>query len=339
MAIRPKKLSRSPAELDIENPRGDVLADVLGATLSRNVLYKPVECGAPWGLAAPDSSRAMFYVVARGAALLEVQGQPRLTLSSGDVVFIPHGTAHVLRDSDKTRPTSVCDGPMCNSSSPRHLGGDGAVTTLIAGFFDIGGARKPALLAAMAPVVPLYATDPAAGPWLAATVQLILAEAAAPGPASVIVMQRLADVLFIRALRALASRGQCHTRGLMALSDPPVNHALSLMHARVAQPWTVARLARRVGMSRSAFAARFTQLVGDPPLQYLARWRMARAAERLRDTDEGVGEVAAYVGYESVPSFAKAFKRWQGMSPGAFRKQRRAMAQKGEQQGKKQQRG
>ena len=97
------------------------------------------------------------------------------------------------------------------------------------------------------------------------------------------------------------------------------------MHARVGEPWTVAKLAARVGLSRSGFALRFTELVGEPPLQYLARWRMARAAELLRDTHEGMGEIAAKVGYESVPSFSKAYKRWQGTSPGAFRRTQRAL--------------
>jgi AraC-like DNA-binding protein len=96
--------------------------------------------------------------------------------------------------------------------------------------------------------------------------------------------------------------------------------SLALLHARVEHPWTVAALAARVGLSRSSFAARFHQLVGEPPLQYLARWRMARAAELLEDRKLGIDEIAGRVGYESVPSFTKAFKRWQGNSPGAFRR-------------------
>ena len=98
------------------------------------------------------------------------------------------------------------------------------------------------------------------------------------------------------------------------------DNALALMHAQVAHPWTVAELAARVGLSRSGFSARFTELVGEPPLQYLARWRAARAAELLRGTSEPVSTIAERVGYESTPSFNKAFKRWQGTSPGAYRR-------------------
>jgi AraC-like DNA-binding protein len=236
------------------------------------------------------------------------------------VAFIPHGSAHVLRDSGTTEPAPVCDGKEFTDASPRHIGGRGASTTIVTGFFDRGGAREPLLLRGMPRVAVLSPTHPTSGAWIAATVQLILAESAAPGPASTIVLQRLADVLFVQALRSMSSHARCRPSGLAALSDPPIHEALALMHARVEAPWTVAILARRVGLSRSGFAARFAELVGEPPLQYLARWRIARAAELLRDTDEDLAEIARRVGYESVPSFSKAFKRWQSVSPGAFRR-------------------
>ena len=172
----------------------------------------------------------------------------------------------------------------------------------------------------MPEVVLLSPADSSAGPWIAATIQLLLAESAAPGPASTIVLQRLVDVLFVQALRTLSTHTACNRSSLAALSDPAVSYALRLMHARVGEPWTVGTLAAEVGLSRSGFAARFTELVGEPPLQYLARWRMARAAELLRDSHDGIVDIAGRVGYESVPSFSKAFKKWQGMSPGTFRR-------------------
>jgi AraC-like DNA-binding protein len=195
----------------------------------------------------------------------------------------------------------------------------------VTGFFELG-AHKPVLLERMPTAIVLATTDPASGPWIAATVQLLLAETASPGPASAIVLQRLADVLFVQALRSLSTRLDCRKSGLAALADPPVHHALALMHARVAEPWTVATLAAKVGLSRSGLAARFTELVGEPPLQYLTRWRIARAAELLRETDHGIAEIAERVGYESVPSFSKAFKKWRGVSPGIFRRHRAARA-------------
>lgn len=320
MAVRPKKLSQTPTPLDLEDPRGDVLADVLGAVLLRNALYKRIEARAPWGLRKPSRDRAVFYVIARGAAILEVDGERALELSAGDIVFIPHGTAHTIRDSLKTKPEAVCDGKRRPDSATRRIGGSGASTSIITGFFELGDRRPQVLLANMPRVALFSATDPASAPWIAATVQLFLAESAAPGPASSIVLQRLADVLFVLVLRSISKRPECKERGLIALSDPAVHAALDLMHARVSDPWTVAQLAAKVGLSRSGFAGRFTDLVGEPPLQYLARWRMSRAAELLRQSDENIAAIAERVGYESVPSFTKAFKRWRGISPGVFRR-------------------
>jgi transcriptional regulator GlxA family with amidase domain len=129
----------------------------------------------------------------------------------------------------------------------------------------------------------------------------------------------LADVLFVQALRSLSRHEAC-PQGLPALSDPAIHKALSLMHGDVGSRWTVASLAKTVGLSRSGFAARFVELVGEPPLHYLVRRRISRAAELLRDTDDAIAEVATRVGYESVTSFSKVFKRWRGASPGVFRR-------------------
>ena len=298
----------------LEDPRGDVLADVLGASLLRNAMYRRIECGAPWGMAVAAHDRATFYVVVRGNARVEVEDEPVCELSAGDTLFIPHGTAHVVRDAEQTKPVRVCDGCPQPGAATRRLGGTGAQTTLIKGFFQFAG-RKPSLLDALPRVIPLTSTDPTQHRWTAATLQLLLAESAAPGPASAIVLQRLADVLFVQTLRALAT----HRNGLAALADPAIHEALSILHGKVAHPWTVAALAKAVRLSRSGFAARFTALVGEPPLQYLARWRMGRAAELLRETRRRIAEIAQDVGYESVPSFNKAFRKWQGQSPTSFR--------------------
>ena len=307
------------------------MADVLGAALLRHALYKRMECYAPWGLRAPARPRARFFLIARGSALIEVEGEKPLSASASDVIFLPHGTAHVIRDSATTKPDLICDGKESSGPGSHRIGGSGAQTSIILGFFELGG-RPPALLERMPNLVVLSsrrsASDSSASGPLALTVQLtaqlMVAESASPGPASVIILQRLADILFVQALRSLSCSSSCKNPGLAALGDPPVHEALELMHGHVEKAWTVAELASRVGLSRSGFATRFTSLVGEPPLQYLARWRIARAVELLRDGASTVDEVASRVGYESVPSFSKAFKRWRGVSPGAFRREERS---------------
>ncbi|WP_093516877.1 AraC family transcriptional regulator [Stigmatella erecta] len=320
MRKTPKQLAEKPTPLELRDPRGDAVADVLGASLIRHALYSPIEARAPWGLRIPRRNRASFYLVAHGSARLEVEGERAHVLSSGEAGFVPHGTAHVLRDSADSEPLPVCDGPYSLSWVPRRIGGHGAATAIVAGFFELSDGRGPVLLQGVPPLVVLSASDPASGPWISAAVQFILAESASPRPAGNIVLQRLADVLFVLALRSTVGNGPCQRGAIAAVADPRVYETLSLMHARVAEPWTVDMLARRVGMSRSGFAARFTELVGESPLQYLARWRIARAAELLRDTTEKVETIAGRVGYESVPAFSRAFKRLQGTGPAAFRR-------------------
>lgn len=288
--------------------------------LLRNALYKQIEARAPWGIAVEGKNRAMLYLVARGQALLEVPGHPVRVLEAGHVAFLPRGGSHVLRDAPTTEPSAVCDGERRTASSTRRIGGRGAKTSIVAAFFELD--RTPPTLLARRDDVIVLANDPP-DPLVKATIDLVLAEVENPGPASTILLQRLADVLVVHSLRSLTKRSDCRAhrqQGLVALSDPPIHEALSLMHTNVGHAWTVAELASRVALSRSGLAARFSELVGEPPLQYLARWRVTRAAELLRHSEDAVSTIAARVGYESTPSFNKAFKRWQGTSPVAYRR-------------------
>jgi transcriptional regulator GlxA family with amidase domain len=134
------------------------------------------------------------------------------------------------------------------------------------------------------------------------------------------IVSRLADILVVQAVRAnLAQSGGC--KGwLRALIDPQIGRALSLIHEKPEDDWTVESLASKVGMSRSAFAARFAQLVEEPPLTYLTRWRMQKASRLLETSHAGVAEVAKRVGYDAEAAFSKAFKRWIGVAPGAYRR-------------------
>lgn len=323
MTARPSLLSERPLRLDLADPRGDVLADVMSLGLLRNVLYRQIEARAPWGLAVSKRDRALLYVIARGRAYLEIEGEKPRILEQGHAAFLPRPVRHTLRDDPSSPAVEVCDGKhMMPSGATRRVGGRGEQTSIVAAFFELTP-TTPTLLDRRPGVVVLSDHATAGDPVVKATIAVLLAELASPGPATTIIQQRLADVLVVQALRTLTKHSECSKHrpsSLGALSDPRIHRALSLMHAHVDHDWTVAELATKVGISRSGFAARFTELVGEPPLQYLARWRVARAAELLRTTDDAVGEIAAKVGYESAPSFNKAFKRWQGASPGEYRR-------------------
>ena len=153
------------------------------------------------------------------------------------------------------------------------------------------------------------------------TLRLIAAEGRELRPGGEAVITRLSDILVIQAIRSwIAGDPAGQTGWLGALQDPRIGRAMSLVHRDPAQPWSVASLARETAMSRSAFAARFTELVGEPVMQYVTRWRMQVALDWLQHDDTAVAELAARLGYESEAAFSRAFKRTVGMSPGAARR-------------------
>jgi AraC-like DNA-binding protein len=157
--------------------------------------------------------------------------------------------------------------------------------------------------------------------WLEANLQFVASEMASGEPGFETIVSRLADILVVQAVRAhLAQSGGGCKGWLRALIDPQIGRALSLIHEKPEDDWTVESLASKVGMSRSAFAARFAQLVEEPPLTYLTRWRMQKASRLLETSQAGVAEVAKRVGYDAEAAFSKAFKRWTGVAPGAYRR-------------------
>lgn len=326
MPASPSIVSKRPNPAPVALPRSlDVLTDVLDTARFSSVLYRRLELRAPWGLRVPKLGHVNFYVVSRGGGWLEVEGAAPLALSAGDAALLPHGAAHVLRDAPGTRPRDLFDeSNRAPEAEPWQIGGKGPSCSIVAGCFELADRAGNVFFESLPSVLHLAAGDAQSPPSLAATVQLILAESQTSGPGSAVVLRRLADVLFVQALRTLAARGDCGRPGLRALADPSIGQSLRLMHGRLAEPWTVESLAAAVGMSRSAFAAHFTQMVGEPPLQYLARWRMTRAALLLRERDQTPASVAGLVGYQSGPAFNKAFKRWQGLGPGAYRRSARA---------------
>ncbi|MEO8622981.1 MAG: AraC family transcriptional regulator [bacterium] len=314
----------------------DVIGEILEAVHLRTAIFGKLELGAPWRVRIPERDYLSFYVVARGSAWLDIRKSKtappehavQIPLSAGDAVLLPHGSAHELRDVDRSdAPPRDFDYDQCpralNTPSAR-LGGDGPITSIIAGHFTLGSAPRNPLLASLPSAIHLPAGAVSASPQLAGLVPLILSESASPGPGGSIVLARLADLLLVHAIRLWVSTAGQSECGLRAVGDPAIGAALRLMHARPAEPWTVERLASSVSMSRSAFAARFTERVGEPPLQYLARWRMTVAAQRLReDDDAAIANVAEAVGYGNPVAFSKAFTRMQGVGPGAFRRSER----------------
>jgi len=322
MPRKPQIVTQRPR---VSDSAVDVIGEVLEAVHLRTAIFGKVDFGVPWRLQIPEREYLSFYVVAGGSAWLELRGERPRPLSTGDAVILPLGSAHELRDVERSDVPALSFAFEVCPREPHvaRAGGNGPVTSIIMGHFSLGSAPRNALLASLPPAIHLPAGAVSASPQLGGVVPLILSESRSPGAGSTIVLARLADLLFVQALRFWISTVDAPACGLGAVADPAIGGALRMMHARPAEPWTVEHLASSVAMSRSAFAARFTELVGEPPLQYLAHWRMTIAAQRLREDDTVIADVAQAVGYANPVAFSKAFARMQGVGPGTFRRRER----------------
>jgi AraC family transcriptional regulator, alkane utilization regulator len=302
----------------------DPVSEVLRAVRIRSTVYCRSALGAPWGFGVTGHGDPVFHVVTTGACWLEVDGEPdQVPLAAGDLVVLPTGRRHWLRD-DPATPATELEELLASTPPDEHrrlrYGGRGPGTGLLCGGFALeGGAAHPVLRALPARVL-IRGVDGHPVPWLAATLTLLSAETASAAPGAEEVVSRLADALLAQALRvALAELQSSDGAGVFALRDPLMAAAIERIHRRPDHPWTVAELAAEVALSRAAFSARFRQVVGEPPKRYLTRTRLAHAATLLHQTDASLAEIALRIGYGSEFSFAKAFKRNFGIAPGTYR--------------------
>ena len=265
-----------------------------------------------------------FHVVTAGRCWLEVADTEPTLLQTGDLALVPLGQGHRLVSEPGAPGAPLFDIPRQDLGPRFELlrhGGGGAATSLVCGTvqFDHPSARH--LVSLLPRTIRIEATDASQTAWIRSTVRFMAGEAKALRPGGETVITRLADVLVIQAIRTwIAQDPAAQTGWLGALRDQQVGRALTLIHRDPARPWTVARLADEVAMSRSAFAARFTALVGEPPMHYVARWRMQVAQTWLQEEGAALGELAYRLGYQSEAAFSRAFKRFMGIPPGAVRR-------------------
>ena len=301
-----------------------VFVDLLRGIHLRNSFYFRPDLRAPWGFSVADHGTA-FHIVACGSCWLQAKGAAKpVPLSAGDFVVVTRGDAHAMRDPPAT-PTvdffDLADRHPPDKNGVLHVGGEGRMTRLVCGGMQFQNAAANPLLAVLPPLLHVKRTEEGARHWLRLTVEHILAELDSGGAGAREIVIRLAEILFIEAVRTYFEENAdtAEFGWLAAVRDPQIGQALALLHCHPHHPWTVASLARRLAVSRSAFAARFTELVGEPPFRYLTRLRINAAASRLRTSDDKLSAIAASAGYDSVAALAKAFKRHMGMTPGEYR--------------------
>lgn len=298
------------------------MSDPLDRTLAdlqmSGVFYATSELGAPWGVHLPPMPGTMlFHLVVRGRMTVTV-GEENRDMRPGTVLLMPHGTGHTIGDRAGRPATPLFSLPRIETGDRFEkivVDGPGEVTELVCGAVAFGGLAATRLVRSLPSI--LEVDDGPDARWTAATFDLMAAESRGGGPGSDAVTARLADVLVIQAIRAWVR--QAPSSGwVAALRDPRIGVAVDAVHDDPGAPWTLARLAERAQLSRSAFAARFTQLLGEPPMAYVTGWRMDLAARLIRDTDLPSGRIAERVGYRSEASFHRAFRRAHGVTPGAY---------------------
>lgn len=302
----------------------DSLARVLHFLRVEGTFYCHSELTAPWGLFMPPMPGCMwFHCVNDGRALLEVD-DAHLSLARGSFALVPHGRGHRIRSGRRVATPNVVELPheaQTERYAQLRYGGDGERTILLCGVVRLDAALGAELERCLPPVIHVEAHGAPHGEWMTTTLAMMAAESQAERPGGETIVTRLADVLVVQAIRAwLESAPAARAGWLAALRDPRMGKSLAALWREPAAGWTVTKLARAATMSRSAFAERFLEVVGEPPMQHLTRVRMLVARDALSKERASLAQVAERAGYHSEAAFSRAFKRVLGVSPGRVRR-------------------
>jgi AraC-like DNA-binding protein len=313
----------------------DALLDIVGALKLTGGIFLDAEFTAPWCVAAkvgpedcspvapPPRSIIAYHYVSAGRLVLQVEAQPPVEAIAGDVIVLPRNDAHTLASAIGLPAVSAEEfvQPADGGLARIVHGGGGEQTRVLCGF--LGGDRQCELVTGLLPaVLKLSVADGASGKWIESSLRFAADELSAGPSQSTAVVARLAGLLFLEAVRRHLGSLPAEQGGWSAgLRDPVVGRALALLHSHPERRWTTEELAREVGLSRSALAQRFTRLIGEPPMRYLASTRLHAAARRLAESRDAVARIAFEAGYESEAAFHRAFKRQLGLAPAAWRRQ------------------
>lgn len=331
---------------------GDTLSDLLRAVRLRGAVFYYIDGVSPWVAEAPAAQEILpgimpgaghlmeFHAVASGSCWAALRGENPVRVEAGDIILFPQGDPHVMSSAPGLRAERDDRGLYFSPRPPqlpfslgiseqgittaRLDGGGRDAATVVCGFLGLDARPFNPLLASLPRV--LHLAGAAAGPssWITTFMRTAVEESNRRRPGGEAVLERMSEMMFVEVLRRyLDGLPSDQTGWLAGMRDPVIGRALALLHERPAEAWTIERLGEEAGLSRSALHERFVHFIGQPPMQYLAQWRMQLATVRLRESDAKLIDVALDVGYESEAAFSRAFKRALGLSPGAWRRAQR----------------
>ena len=323
----------------------DVLSEVLKAVKLDGAMFFNAEFSAPWCFCSPASPTLapylsassrhviIFHLLTDGRGYGHVEGDDRmLPLNEGDIVVVPHGDPHAMRNGPFIKPVNHAEEVrrvLSQGLKVSRMGGGGEITKFICGYMSCDPHLCRTFLGGLPPIFKVHIRQDASGHWLENSVRYSVDHADASTPGGEAVLAKLSEVLFVEILRRyIAQLPEEQTGWLAGVRDPEVGKALALLHRQPAHPWTIASLAKEVGISRSVLAERFQRYLSETPIAYLTRWRLQLGAQMLKSTSSSVAHIAAEVGYESEASFNRAFKREFGLPPARFRSQAKSARNK-----------
>ncbi|MFT7648762.1 MAG: AraC-like DNA-binding protein [Candidatus Poriferisodalaceae bacterium] len=299
--------------------RSRAVGEALRFVQMSGIFYCPSELTEPWGLRLPPMADCVwFHAVTEGTCNIEVEGETKV-VEAGDLVLIPHGTGHRAWGTEEAATPEVFGLPHEYFSETYALlthGGGGSRSHLVCGGIRFEHPAAGYLVASLPAVIHIEASQSTRSDWMQATLELMAEETRNVRPGSEAVISRLCDIVVIQAIRNwIENAPEAQIGWLGALRDEQIGAVIAEIHANPQTQWTVAALADVASMSRSAFAARFSELVGEPAMRYVTRWRMHVALELLRTGDLTVAVAAGRVGYDSEAAFSRTFKRIIGTTP------------------------
>ena len=312
----------------------DVLSDVLRMIRLHGALFLNGEFRAPWCVDVPTGADlatvltpgakrlVVCHFMLEGACWVKLRGGEPVHLKLGDIVVFPHGDSHLMGSGLQFVPAHIDNVVQLRIPELNlvRYGGEGERTVIVCGWFTYESELANPLVANLPAKFVTALDSRPSGPWIRHSIRYVLDQAAGYQAGADVMSAKVAELLFIEALRGyLESLPPMQTGWLSGLRDPHIGKCLSLLHADPARNWSVEELARTVNVSRSVLAERFSERVGISPMQYLKQWRLSIAADMLMNQRDGLGQVAASIGYESEAAFSRAFKQHYGVSPGQWR--------------------